>query len=168
MIDAKELYIGAHYYNTSYATPPIGRITRLDTKSSDPNAWTVTLEYDIPKEEDSDPYEGCMVSDLDPIPLTAALLTEIGFVCRPRELAKDRVKNFFIDEESAKITEETRLCFPQIELGDYGEIGEPKLWRVRVLPTTYGFPTEAEITVRYLHELEQFVYLTIKKELIEE
>ena len=108
---------------------------------------------------------GGFLQDAEPIAITPELLVELGFVKRNR---CDNNKTYYIDAASAERMEDNRLVIPQIELLDYSEIGNPKLWEVKILSTDKGFAVEHKITVRYLHELENFICLTLGKELIEE
>lgn len=76
--------------------------------------------------------------------------------------------DYYIDAASAKRMERTRLVVPQIEIQNYSVIGNPELWEIKILSTDNNFAVDNKITVRYLNELEGFVYLTIGKELIDD
>lgn len=132
MIDIKELRIGSHYYNTIYVKPVIGRVTSISGKDR------VSLFYDMPYDPENDPYEGAMVHDLEPIPLTAGLLEELGFECL---------------EQRDSVSVWSRSG---IHIEKWGEQTAIKLSSVLGL------------TIRCLHELEDFVYLATKTELIKE
>lgn len=144
MINVKELRVGNHVLVDG---------ERKWVKSAS-YPW-IFLDDDVPCHEDH----------LQPIPLTAELLTEIGFVKRTRY---DNDKDYYIDAESAIQMERTRLVIPQIEIQNYSEIGNPELWEIKIISTDNDFAVEHKITVRYLHELEGFVYMTLHKELIKE
>ncbi len=136
MIDVKELRIGAHYYNTSYTKPVIGRITSIYDKDR------VSLCYDMPLDPDSDPYEGAMLHDLDPIPLTAELLQELGF---ERLAQSGSMSSWARDDIYISIVGE---CVSARIVNDKNDLYIS--------------------SIRYLHELEVFVYLTTKQGLIKE
>lgn len=151
MIDARELRVGNHisvegercYVESIQGNGSlVGYITpQGDWEATDPmNDW------------------------IEPIPLTAGLLTEIGFVKRTR---CDNDKDYYIDAESAGQMERTRLVIPQIEIQNYSEIGNPELWEIKIISTDNTLAVEHKTTVRYLYELENFVYMTLKSELIE-
>lgn len=106
---------------------------------------------------------GGFLQDAEPIAIKPELLVELGFVKRNRY---DNNKAYFIDATSAERMENNRLVVPQIELLDYSEIGRPELWEVKILTTDKRFTIEHKTTICFLHELENFIYLTLGKELI--
>ena len=164
MIDPKELRIGAHYYNGSYNEPIIGRVLSINGSINNPDDMSVGLIYDMPLDNDSDPYEAAMLPYLEPIPITEELLTELGFEkvtlqTRPKPIIQ------YVDAESIKAQAEDLnvRVVPRITI-QYINVTNP-FWSV----SAYGEKMEDnKMTVRYLHELEQFLYLTTKTELIKE
>lgn len=147
MIDPKELRIGAHYYNGSYNEPIIGRVLSINGSINNPDDMSVGLIYDMPLDNDSDPYEAAMLPYLEPIPITEELLTELGFEKRKSgPFAKEYALNswIFITLYATK-----ELC------------------KVNIYPSD---PRKEASSVLgcYLHEIEQFLYLTTKTELIKE
>ena len=83
-------------------------------------------------------------SEFDPIPITEELLTELGFEKCHRTPNGFEVAYDYIDKESHTL----------MEVAKCKNIPE---WRVQCVGWTL---------VRYLHELEAFVYLTTKQRLI--
>lgn len=140
-IDPKELRIGSHYYNDGYVKPVIGRITSINGRIYRPDDMTVGLIYDMPLDEDSDPYESTMAINLEPIPITEDLLKELGFKPYDTCWRKD------LDDEQyvvVKIRNEYNTA------------------RVK----TKGICAYNIFHFKYLHELESFVYMTTQQELI--
>ena len=146
MIDPKELRIGAHYYNGSYNEPIIGRVLSINGSINNPDDMSVGLIYDMPLDNDSDPYEAAMLPYIEPIPITEELLTELGFV----------------NTSSTRRIVYTKGCEYD---GLWVEVRNLKdQWEVFVSNNDW----DGRMAVRYLHELEQFLYLTTKTELIKE
>ena len=146
MIDPKELRIGSHYYNGSYNEPIIGRVLSINGSINNPDDMSVGLIYDMPLDNDSDPYEAAMLPYLEPIPITEELLTELGFV----------------NTSSTRRIVYTKGCEYD---GLWVEVRNLKdQWEVFVSNNDW----DGRMAVRYLHELEAFLYLTTKTELIKE
>ncbi len=127
MIDVKELRIGAHVSLRGE------RVTIFQT------IYTGLVEVIRPNKE----FEVCTTTDeLDPIPLTAELLQEIGF------------------ERLAQLGSMSTWARDDIYISIVGE---------RVAARIVNDKNDLSISsIRYLHELEAFVYLTTKQELIKE
>lgn len=156
-VDIKQLRIGSHVEVNGVRA----RVIELVEKHLQNQPWAMyaaTIDGE---------YRTCggFLRDAEPIAITSELLVELGFVKRNR---CDNNKTYYIDAASAEQMEKTRLVIPQIELLDYSEIGHPELWEVKILSIDNGFAVDHKTTVRYLHELENFIYLTLGKELIEE
>jgi len=117
MIDIKQLRVGAHINYKG------GRV-KIST------IGFAQFTYDNQREVG-------LIADIDPIPITAELLQELGF-------------------------ESYHYCWVKKPNGNPIKVedNEDGTWGVSVIG--------ANITVRYLHELEAFVYLTTKQELIKE
>lgn len=102
---------------------------------------------------------------IEPIPITEELLSELGFVKEtlphlPFELIR------YIDGESARCREvhKPAVVVPRITLDYAGRIPTP-FWQATVLDDKV---TQCRADINYLHELENFVYLTTKTELIKD
>ena len=135
MIDPKELRIGAHYYNGSYNEPIIGRVLSINGSINNPDDMSVGLIYDMPLDNDSDPYEAAMLPYLEPIPITEELLTELGFV----------------NTSSTRRIVYTKGCEYD---GLWVEVRNLKdQWEVFVSNNDW----DGRMAVRYLHELESFL-----------
>lgn len=110
------------------------------------------------------PAEYVLASEVEPIPITEELLTELGFEkvtlqTRPNPIIQ------YVDAESIKAqTEDLNVrVVPRITI-QYINVTNP-FWSV----SAYGeYMEDNKMAVRYLHELEQFLYLTTKTELIKE
>lgn len=113
------------------------------------------------------PLKGCetasFASDfISPIPITEELLTELGF--EKKMLPTFPPRPYYIDAESAKLKAEgVKLVEPRIAIS-YAKVEFP-FWYVEVHCEDMS---DNRMAVRYLHELEQFLYLTTKTELIKE
>lgn len=156
-VDIKQLRIGSHVEVNGVRA----RVIELVEKHLHNQPWamyaaTIGGEYRTC---------GGPLQDAEPIPITPEMLVELGFVKRN---CCDNNKAYYIDATSAGRMENNRLVVPQIELLDYSKIGNPELWEVKILSTDNGFTVENKTTVRFLHKLEAFIYLTLGKELIEE
>lgn len=144
-IDIKELHIGAHIL----ADGKRERVRGLDEDNG------LIIRF---------PAEYVLASDVEPIPITEGLLTELGFEkvtlhTRPKPIIQ------YIDAESIKAQAEDldARVVPRITI-QYINITNP-YWSV----SAYGKNMEEnKAAIRYLHELEAFLYLTTKTELIKE
>lgn len=145
MIDPKELHIGSHIlYNGKRE-----RVRGLDEDGG------LIIRF---------PAEYVLASEVEPIPITEELLTELGFEkvtlqTRPKPIIQ------YVDAESIKAQAEDLnvRVVPRITI-QYINVTNP-FWSV----LAYGENMEDnKMAVRYLHELEQFLYLTTKTELIKE
>lgn len=107
---------------------------------------------------------GYKIEEVEPIPITEELLTELGFEkvtlqTRPKPIIQ------YVDAESIKAQAEDLnvRVVPRITI-QYINVTNP-FWSV----SAYGENMEDnKMAVRYLHELEAFLYLTTKTELIKE
>lgn len=145
MIDPKELRIGSHYYNGSYVEPIIGRVLSIDGSVSNLDDIQVGLICDMPLDKDSDPYEAAMAHYLEPIPITAELLMELGF----------KMTNEIGDERHvAWVREKPWDAYIEYNMN-------AKLFFAHFGPFNV-------IRVDYLHEAEFAFYLAYKQELIKE
>ncbi|MDE5886701.1 MAG: hypothetical protein K2H46_03835 [Muribaculaceae bacterium] len=150
MIDPKELRIGSHYYNGSYVEPIIGRVLSIDGSASNPDDIQVGLIYDMPLDNNSDPYEAAMAHYLEPIPLTPDVLNELGFhqsiMCGEWIVwAKD------IDSITIQVAFQDLVC-KDAEIKDNDD-----------KKAMFGWSCPCQ----YLHELESFLWMCAKTELIE-
>ena len=136
-IDPKELRIGSHYYNDGYVEHIIGRVTSINGSIYRPDDMRVGLIYDMPLDDDNDPYESTAAINLEPIPITHDLLTKSGFV-KTSEYGK--VSSWDRDDVRIRMIGE-RLDF---------EVSK----RVYIC------------RFQYLHELEMLYFLATKQELI--
>lgn len=149
-IDPKELRIGSHILVNG---------VRVEIECITNNSQ---IGYYLPNYDD---WEACSPDRdwVEPIPTTEELLTEEGFV-------KDEVPTYpiitirFIDAESAKykVTQDM-LVLPRIAI-QYIETPNP-YWIADVYD---GYTVYNRMDIRYLHELEAFLYLINKNELIKE
>ena len=152
MIDVKELRVGAHYYNDAWTGMPIARVSSIN--SFDKDDIRVGLFYDMPYDEDSDPYECVSLSYLEPVPLTAALLDELGFEPIRKHLgAADEEWGMELDGYPIRVMR-----------GYSNHLNRD--WSVHI--DNYDFDTLGAADVAYLHQLENIVYLCTGKELIKE
>lgn len=154
MIDPKELHVGAHvdYDGKRMIVVCIsGAVHGADISLIEPTEKAI--------------YKDVWACNIEPIPITEELLTELGFekeVLNTLPFPTTR----YIDAESAKYQADNKdaMVVPKITLV-YMNLRNP-FWRVLVLCDE--LITQCEIGVRYLHELEAFLYLTTKTELIKE
>jgi len=128
MIDIKELRAGAHVEIAGHRC----RLAAIDSLNNE-----VGIELYVMDEAGWKYPKGYKVNDIEPIPITAELLQELGF-------------------------ESYHYCWVKKPNGNPIKVedNEDGSWGVSVIG--------ANITVRYLHELEAFVYMTTKTELIKE
>jgi len=128
MIDIKDLHVGAHVEIAGHRY----RLVAIDSLNNE-----VGIELYIMDESGRKYPKGYKVNDIDPIPITAGLLQELGF-------------------------ESYHYCWVKKPNGNPIKVedNEDGTWGVSVIGTN--------ITVRYLYELEAFVYLATKTELIKE
>lgn len=142
MIDAKELHIGNH---VSLDGVGVFRITDIETTHEDAELL-IFGEHISDNFKSVEGYPTTLNEEyLQPIPITPSLLEELGFEhgSDEREWHKDIGEvwigiHLFLDRERMRVN----VCD---DTADYGNV-----------------------IIRYLHELENFVYLTLKRELIEE
>ena len=144
MIDPKTLHIGSHVMVDGVRA----RVIRIDEPKDEHEIPPCTLLrfkalangkwYDCGCSADSDKVE--------PIPITAELLTELGFT----------------NTSSTRRIVYTKGCEYD---GMWVEVrGLKDRWEVFVSDNDW----DGKMVVRYLHELEAFLYLTTKTELIKE
>lgn len=127
MIDVKELRIGAHVeFNKE-------RVKILGIEVADDEDVPVIIKTSLASVEPD---------EIEPIPLTADLLQEIGFVC--------------IEQRGS------------ISVWERGNIHICILGERIAARIENGKNSPSISSIRYLHELEAFVYLTTKQELIKE
>lgn len=139
MIDVRELRIGAHISVNGErkridhigCNGEVGEVYIFDPK------WSKEKQL----EERSKHTWNCL--QIEPIPITAELLTELGF---------EKIDNTLMWEWSKARS----VIFSCIGNGN---------WNIRRLVPDEKWQA---LTVRYLHEAEAFVWLTLHKELIEE
>ncbi len=130
MIDVKELRIGAHVMHEGkrFRVEVIyGELVGINVGNDEKNGKSVA---------------GIPTDELDPIPLTAELLQELGF---------------------EKMVQRVRVSAWMRDNMDINIIGERIAAKIRDAGNSLSI-----FSVRYLHELEAFVYLTTKQELIKE
>ncbi|MDE7346067.1 MAG: hypothetical protein K2N48_04905 [Muribaculaceae bacterium] len=137
MIDPKTLHIGSHVSISSKRR----RIDFIDKSNGQ-------VGFDEDRTDDKgwkQPF--CFrIEDVEPIPITAELLTELGFT----------------NTSSTRRIVYTKGCEYD---GLWVEVRTLKdRWEVFVSDNDW----DGKMAVRYLHELEQFLYLTTKTELIKE
>lgn len=162
MIDPKELRIGSHVMVDGVRA----RVIRIDEPKDEHEIPPCTLLrfkalangkwYDCGGPADADRVE--------PIALTAELLEELGFEkvtlqTRPKPIIQ------YVDAESIKAQAEDLdvRVVPRITI-QHINVRNP-FWTV----SAYGEDMEDNrMAVRYLHELEAFLYLATKTELIKE
>lgn len=160
MIDPKTLHIGSHVMVNGVRA----RVIRIDEPKDEHEIPPCTLLrfkafsngkwYDCGSPADS--------GKVEPIPITAELLTELGF---EKEIIDAwNPKTRYVDAEYAKLKASgEKLIVPRITI-QYINVTNP-FWSV----SAYGENMEDnKMAVRYLHELEAFLYLTTKTELIKE
>lgn len=150
MIDPKTLTIGSHILVN-------GKRVEIECIINDSQ-----IGYYLPNYDD---WEACSPDEdwIEPIPITEELLTELGF--EKREIPTfPEPTTMYVDAEYAKLRAEgNRLVVPRITL-QYINVTNP-FWSV----SAFGKNMEDnKAAVRYLHELEAFLYLTTKTELIKE
>ena len=112
------------------------------------------------------PAEYAMANEVEPIPITPALLKELGFEERRMEYRYGKPYVWYIDSESAQIEKENNLVIPTIHVSSLGKAGYADWWVIRVVITDKPMRV-SDCTVRYLHEAEAFLGLH-NIELIEE
>ncbi len=144
MIDVRELRIGSHYYNNTYAA--IGRVVSINGSMYNPEDVSVGLMYDMPLDKDSDPYDATTLPYIEPIPITEELLSELGFKYNPKWSSWRK--------EQTKIN--PFICINNMHDG---------LWRMEAMDDKYVY---GNMICRYLHEAEVFLFLTTKFELVED
>lgn len=141
MIDVKELHIGAHILANDIRAKVVD-INRMQLDNPD-CPYRVFVEG-INSHGDKQIVGGFVNYDkIQPIPLTAELLTEIGF----EHIDKTPYVKHFDDS------------YIGLSLVGNG------LWRVLEYDNVM---CHGSMLCRYLHELEGFIYMTLHKELIEE
>ena len=155
MIDPKELRIGSHVNldNKRAKIVCLEPYSKIFPCSVEAHRCGLPTIYHL---ED--------MHDLEPIPITEELLTELGFEkvtlqTRPKPIIQ------YVDAESIKAQAEDLnvRVVPRITI-QYINVTNP-FWSV----SAYGENMEDNrMAVRYLHELEAFLYLTTKTELIKE
>ncbi len=139
MIDVKELRIGSHIL----AGGVRARVIDIHKKclSSKDYPYQIFVEGVSPDDGEKKVVGG-LSDNLEPIPLTAELLQEIGF------------------ERLAQLGSMSTWARDDIYISIVGE---------RVAARIVNDKNDLSIpSIRYLHELEAFVYLTTKQELIKE
>lgn len=94
--------------------------------------------------DDNKPYHG---DELDPIPLTAELMQELGF-----------------EQEETSNPDSIKLRKGDVTLSS---LYTQTSWKLEI-DSDEDYLIYILTTIKYLHELEQFIYLTNGKELIEE
>lgn len=134
MTDVKELHIGSHIRIGG----KMHRVCAIDGLNEQIGIEAYKTDTGGVKH----PF-GYKIGDITPIPLTAELLTEIGFEHIDKTLY---VKHFDVSH---------------IALSFVGN----GFWRVQEYDDVVCHGT---MLCRYLHELESFVYMALHKELIEE
>lgn len=154
MIDPKELHIGSHvkYQDKIY------RVFAIDERKQQVELCVYATNTNRISKSLI-----CGIESINPIPITEELLTELGF----EKEVYDRYtnpKSRFIDKETARRKAKgIVLIVPRITI-QYINVTNP-FWSVFV----YGENMkDNKMAVRYLHELESFLYLTTKTELIKE
>ena len=143
MIDARELHIGAHIL-VSGVRAKVVEINRMQLNNPD-FPYRVFVEG-INSHGDKQVVGGYVHDEkIEPIPINPSLLEELGFEhgADEREWHKYIGETWlgihlFLDRERMRVN----VCD---DSADYGNV-----------------------IVRYLHELENFVYMALKRELIEE
>ena len=154
MIDPKELRIGSHvkYYDK------IHRVFAIDERKQQVELCVYATNTNRISRS-----LFCGVESINPIPITAELLTELGF---EKETLQTRPKPTiqYVDAEYAKLKASgEKLIVPGITI-QYINVTNP-FWSVSAYGEDMG---DNRMAVRYLHELEAFLYLTMKTELIKE
>lgn len=153
MIDSKTLRIGSHVlYNGKRMVVCCisGAVHGADISLIEPKEIVV--------------YKDVWACNIEPIPITAELLTGLGFEkvtlqTHPKPIIQ------YVDAESIKAQAEDLdvRVVPRITI-QHINVRNP-FWSV----SAYGEDMEDNrMAVRYLHELEAFLYLTTKTELIKE
>lgn len=160
MIDPKTLHIGSHVMVDEVRA----RVIRIDEPKDEHEIPPCTLLrfkalangkwYDCGGPADS--------GKVEPIPITAELLTELGF--EKETIDAWNPKTWYVDAEYAKLKANGEtLIVPRITI-QYINVTNP-FWFVSAYGEDMG---DNKMAVRYLHELEAFLYLTTKTELIKE
>lgn len=154
MIDIGTLHIGSHVSICG----KMHRVAAIDALNGQIGIDAYTTDAKGVKH----PF-GYNIEDIEPIPITPELLTELGFEKREIPTFPDST-TMYVDAEYAKLRAEgNRLVVPRITI-QYFNITNP-YWSV----SAFGKNMEDnKAAVRYLHELEQFLYLATKTELIKE
>lgn len=138
-VDVKSLRIGSHILVNGKRE----RVRGLD----DDNGLIVRF-----------PAEYVNANEVEPIPITAELLKELGFEERRMEYRYGKPDVWYIDSESAQIEKGNNLVVPTIHVYSLGNVGYADWWEIKVVtgdkPMRYG-----NCTVRYLHESELFLAL---------
>lgn len=157
MIEPKTLHIGSHVMVDGVRA----RVTDIETNYDSLGATLLRFCAVIDGEKRT-----CGAfsyrDGVEPIALTSELLTELGF---EKETLQTRPKPTiqYVDAEYAKLKASgEKLIVPRITI-QYINVTNP-FWSV----SAYGEMGDNRMAVRYLHELEQFLYLTNKTELIKE
>ena len=155
MIDPKTLHIGSHvkYYDK------IHRVFAIDERKQQVELCVYATNTNRISRSTL-----CGVESINPIPITAEILTELGFEkvtlqTRPKPIIQ------YVDAESIKAQAKDLnvRVVPRITI-QHINVRNP-FWSV----SAYGEDMEDnKMAVRYLHELEAFLYLTTKTELIKE
>lgn len=154
MKDIKELRAGAHVEIAGHRY----RLAAIDSLNNE-----VGIELYVMDEAGRKYPKGYKVNDIEPIPITSELLQELGLAKSCGDVVA------FIDTKSAKVMAEKNgeNVIPTIEVWQ-DEYTRP-YWIVAVMCSNGDIPLpHGRIAVRYLHELEAFVHLTTKTELIKD
>lgn len=161
MIDINELRVGAHIIVNGIRAKIVG----ISNPSGLENGLYQISAEAIPPLSGKKTVVICMAKsgEIEPIPITAELLQELGLAKSCGDVVA------FIDTKSAKVMAEKNgeNVIPTIEVWQ-DEYTRP-YWIVAVMCSNGDIPLpHGRIAVRYLHELEAFVYMTTKTELIKE
>lgn len=104
------------------------------------------------------PAEYVNANEVEPIPITPELLTELGFEERRTEYLYGAPDVWYIDSESAQLEKKNNLVVPTITVSSLWKVGYPDWWMIKVV--TGDKPMRSDnCTVRYLHEAESFLGL---------
>lgn len=104
------------------------------------------------------PAEYVSANEVEPIPITPEILTELGFEERRREYPYGTPDVWYIDREAAQLEKKNNLIVPTMTVFPLGQAGYPDWWVIKVI--TGDKPMRSDnCTVRYLHEAETFLAL---------
>lgn len=104
------------------------------------------------------PAEYVNANEVEPIPITAELLKELGFEERRMEYRYGKPDVWYIDREAAQLEKEHDLVVSKTTFFPLENIGYADWWVIKVI--TGDKPMRSgNCTVRYLHEAEAFLAL---------